>query len=59
MNLEEVITAQTNIYRQGMSNNPAQRKLDAILRVYDDCKHDQSAKIPTRLMLALEAARLA
>ena len=57
MNIESVITAQTNLYRAGMENSPAQRKLDAILAAYERVRSDPSARIPTLLMCALECAR--
>ncbi len=34
-----------------------QKKLDAILAVYDACKGDPQARIPTRLMAVLEGLR--
>lgn len=58
MNLESVITAQTNLYRAGMENSPAQRKLDLILRMYEETKADPNQRLTTKLALAIEAAKL-
>ena len=55
--LGQTVLAQNNLYRAALSTHPAQRKLDAILRCYDECKDDERTRIPTRLMLLIEAAR--
>ena len=55
--IEDAALAQQGIYRAAMSNHPAQRKIDAILRAYDQALLDPQTKMPTTLHLAIESAR--
>ena len=57
MDLEQIAKDHANIYRAALSTHPAQRKLYAILRIYDRVKLDPAFKIPTQLELIIEAAR--
>ena len=50
--------AQNGIHRSAYDTHPAARKLESILRAYELACRDPQAKIPTALMMTIEAAKL-